>query len=38
MQNTGLDEAQAEIKITRRNINTLRQQMAPPLQQKAKKN
>ena len=38
MRNAGLEEAQAEIKITRRNINTLRQQMAPPLQQKAKKN
>ena len=31
MRNSGLDEAQARIKITRRNISTLRQQMAPPL-------
>ena len=39
MQNTGLDEAQAGIKIARRNINNLRYtQMAPPLWQKAKRN
>ena len=36
MWNAGLDEAQAEIKIARRNINYLRLQMTPPLQQKAK--
>ena len=35
MQNAGLDEAQAGIKIARRNINM---QMAPSLWQKAKKN
>ena len=33
MQNAGLDEAQAGIKISRRNINNLRQ----PLWQKVKK-
>ena len=41
MRNTGLDEAQAGIKITRRNINNLRyadMQMTPPLWQKVKKN
>ena len=38
MQNAGLDEAQAGIKITRRNIITLDMQMTPPLWQKAKKN
>ena len=36
MQNAGLDEAQARIKIARRNINNLR--YAPPLRQKVKKN
>ena len=36
MRNTGLNEAQAGIKIARRNINYLRLQMTPPLQQKAK--
>ena len=30
MQNAGLDEAQAGIKITRRNIITLDMQMTPP--------
>ena len=38
MQNAGLDEAQAGIKIARRNINNLTSQMTPPLWQKAKKN
>ena len=39
MQNARLDEAQAGIKISRRNINNLRYtQMAPPLWQKAKRN
>ena len=38
MQNAGLDEAQAGIKIAERNIVTLGMQMTPPLQQKAKKN
>ena len=37
MQNAGLDEAQAGIKIARRNINTSDMQMTPPLRQKAKK-
>ena len=37
MQNAGLDEAQAGIKIARRNINNLTSQMTPPLWQKAKK-
>ena len=36
MRNTGLEEAQAGIKIAGRNINNLR--YAPPLWQKAKKN
>ena len=36
MRNAGLEEAQAGIKIARRNINNLR--YAPPLWQKAKKN
>ena len=36
MRNTGLDEAQAGIKIARRNINNM--QMTPPLWQKVKKN
>ena len=38
MQNARLDEAQAEIKIARRNINNLNRQMTPPLWQKAKRN
>ena len=38
IRNTGLDEAQAGIKIAERNIVTLGMQMTPPLQQKAKKN
>ena len=38
MQNAGLDEAQAVIKIAGRNINNADTQMAPPLWQKAKKN
>ena len=38
MRNTGLEEAQAGIKITRRNINNLDMQMTPPLWQKVKKN
>ena len=38
MRNTGLDEAQAGIKIAMRNINNLRLQMTPPLWQKVKKN
>ena len=48
MRNTGLDEAQAGIKIARRDINNLRyaeeisitsvMQMIPPLWQKVKKN
>ena len=36
MRNARLNEAQAGIKIARRNINYLRLQMTPPLQQKAK--
>ena len=36
MQNARLDEAQAGIKISRRNINDM--QMTPPLWQKVKKN
>ena len=36
MRNAGLDEAQAGIKIARRNINNLRLQMTPPLWQKVK--
>ena len=36
MRNAGLDEAQAGIKIARRNINNLNLQMTPPLWQKAK--
>ena len=36
MQNAGLNEAQAGIKIAGRNINKLRQ-MTPPLWQKVKK-
>ena len=38
MRNTGLDEAQAGIKIARRNINNLQYAMTPPLWQKVKKN
>ena len=42
MRNTGLEEAQAGIKIARRNINNLRYtddtQMTPPLRQKVKRN
>ena len=38
MQNTGLEEAQAGIKIAGRNINNLDKQMTPPLWQKVKKN
>ena len=40
MRNAGLDQAQAGIKITRRNINqyTSDMQMTPPLWQKVKKN
>ena len=37
MRNAGLDEAQAGIKIARRNINTSDMQMTPHLWQKAKK-
>ena len=37
MRNAGMDEAQAGIKITGRNINNLTQ-MTPPLWQKLKKN
>ena len=36
MRNTGLEEAQAGIKIAGRNINTLDMQMIPPLWQKVK--
>ena len=38
MQNAGLDEAQAGIKIARRNINNLRYADDTPLWQKAKRN
>ena len=38
MQNDGLDEAQAGIKIAGRSINTSDMQMTPPLWQKAKRN
>ena len=39
MRNTGLEEAQARIKIARRNINNLRYvQMTSPLWQKVKRN
>ena len=38
MQNAGLNEAQAGIKISERNINKLRYADQPPLWQKAKKN
>ena len=38
MRNAGLDEAQAGVKIARRNINNSDMQMKPPLWQKEKKN
>ena len=38
MQNAGLGEAQAGIKIAGRNVNNLRYAESPPLWQKAKKN
>ena len=38
MRNTGLEEAQAGIKVAGRNINNLSMQMTPPLWQKMKKN
>ena len=38
MRNAGLEEAQAGIKIARRNINSLDMQMTPPLWQKVKRN
>ena len=38
MRNAGLEEAQAGIKIGRRNISNLRYVDLPPLWQKAKKN
>ena len=38
MRNTELEEAQAGIKISRRNINNLSMQMTPPLWQKVKRN
>ena len=38
MRNAGMDEAQAGIKIDRRNINNLDMQMTPPLRQKVKRN
>ena len=38
MRNAGLDEAQARIKISGRNINNLRYADAPPLWQKVKRN
>ena len=38
MQNAGLDEAQAGIKIAGRNSNNLRYEMTPPSWQKVKKN
>ena len=38
MQNAGLDEAQAGIKIAGRNINTSDMQMTPLLWQKVKRN
>ena len=38
MRNDGLEEAQAGIKIARRNTNNLRLQMVPPLWQKVKRN
>ena len=38
MQNARVDEAQAGIKISGRDINNLEMQMAPLLRQKVKKN
>ena len=38
MRNTGLEDAQAGIKIARRNISHLRYAMTPPLWQKVKRN
>ena len=38
IRNAGLEEAQAGIKISRRNINKVRYAMTPPLWQKVKKN
>ena len=38
MRNAGLDEAEAGIKISGRNINTSDMQMTPPLWQKVKRN
>ena len=38
MRDAGLEEAQAGIKIARKNINNLRYTNAPHLWQKAKKN
>ena len=38
MRNAGLEEAQARIKIARRNINNLRYAVIPPLWQKVKSN
>ena len=38
MRNAGLEEAQAGVKIARRNIITLDMQMTPPLWQKGKWN
>ena len=38
MQNAGVDEAQAGIKIVGRNINNLRYAEAPPLWQKVNRN
>ena len=38
VRNAGLEEAEAGIKIARRNINNLTLQMTPPLWQKVKKN
>ena len=38
MRNAGLEEAQAGIKIARRNINASDMQMTPPLWQKVKRN
>ena len=38
MRNTGLEEAQAGIKIARRNVVTWDMQMIPPLWQKVKRN
>ena len=38
MRNAGLEEAQAGIRIARKNINNLKYADAPPLRQKAKSN